>query len=111
MYRLHLTPSLKDLMGVFRVSYAWSVGAESLSARSRNRGRGIWQVSSLTGCLRGTYAILMPAGLHFSMHFVDGKQYASEKPSEERRSTPLHPGAGSRRPGRAAGQKHKKRKR
>src|ERR1035441_5447076 len=94
MYRQHLTPSLKDLMGVFRVSYARSLGAESLSARSKNRGRDIWQISSLTGCLRGTYAILMPAGLHFSMHFVDGKRYASENPSEERQSTPLHPGCG-----------------
>ena len=36
----------------------------------------------------------MPAGLHFSMHFVDGKRYASENPSEERQSTPLHPGCG-----------------
>src|ERR1039457_5423031 len=97
MYRLHLAQSSKDLMGVFRVSYAWSVGAESLHARSGSRGRGIWQVSSLTGCFRGSYAILLPAGLHFSMHFVDGKRYASENPSEEREATPLHPAPGPRR--------------
>ena len=36
----------------------------------------------------------MPAGLHFSMHIVDEKRYASENHSEERRSTPLHPGCG-----------------
>lgn len=44
--------------------------------------------------LQDPYAIFMPAGLDFSMHFMDEKRNVSEIHSEERRKAPVYPSSG-----------------